>query len=135
RSFGPQRFNMLLLTVLAAVALALALMGIYGVISYAVTQRTHEIGIRIALGAQTYDVLGLIFRYGMTLTLGGIGLGLAASFALTRTLEGLLYVVKPTDPPTFIGVSLLLLAVALLACYIPAKRAAKLSPLETLRHE
>jgi putative ABC transport system permease protein len=135
RSIARQRFNMLLLTVLAAVALALAVMGIYGVISYAVSQRTHEIGIRLALGANTRDVLKIILRYGLRLTLAGVGIGLVASFALTRTLSGFLYAVKATDPATFIGVSLLLSAVALLACYIPARRAAKLDPLETLRRE
>jgi putative ABC transport system permease protein len=135
RSVARRRFNTLLLTVLAAVALALAVMGIYGVISYAVSQRTHEIGLRIALGAQTGDVLNLILKHGIRLTLAGVGVGLAASFALTRTLSGLLYVVKPTDPATFIGVSLLLSAVALLACYIPARRAAKLDPWKTLRHD
>jgi putative ABC transport system permease protein len=135
RSIARPRFNTLLLTVLAAVALALAVMGIYGVISYAVSQRTHEIGVRMALGAQTGDVLKLILKHGMRMTLAGVGLGLAASFALTRTLSGLLYAVKPTDPATFIAVSLLLSAVALLACYIPARRAAKLDPLKTLRHD
>jgi putative ABC transport system permease protein len=135
RSIARPRFNTLLLTVLAAVALALAVMGIYGVISYAVSQRTHEIGVRMALGAQTGDVLKLILKHGMRMTLAGVGLGLAASFALTRTLSGLLYAVKPTDPATFIAVPLLLSAVALLACYIPARRAAKLDPLKTLRHD
>jgi putative ABC transport system permease protein len=135
RSVARPRFNTLLLTVLAAVALALAVMGIYGVISYAVSQRSHEIGVRMALGAQTGDVLKLILKHGMRLTLAGVGVGLAASFALTRTLSGLLYAVKPTDPVTFIAVSLLLSAVALLACYIPARRAARLDPLKTLRHD
>ncbi len=135
RSIARPRFNMLLLTALAAVALALAVMGIYGVISYAVTQRTQEIGIRIALGAQAPDVLKIILKHGMTLILIGISVGLVAAYALTRTLSGLLYKVQPTDPVTFIAVSLLLSAVALLACYIPARRATKLNPLKTLRHD
>ncbi|MGH9937951.1 MAG: FtsX-like permease family protein, partial [Blastocatellia bacterium] len=135
RSVARPRFNTLLLAVLGAVALALAVVGIYGVISYAVSQRTPEIGIRMAIGARPRDVLKLVVKHGMTLTLAGVGVGLVASYALTRVLSGLLYGVRPTDPATFIGVSLLLSAVALLACYIPARRAAKLDPMETLRHQ
>ncbi|MGH9753331.1 MAG: ABC transporter permease [Blastocatellia bacterium] len=138
RSIAQPRFNTLLLTILAVVALALAIVGIYGVMSYAVSQRTHEIGIRMALGANSGDVLKLVIKHGMTLTLIAVGVGLALSFALTRLLSGWLgwlYQVKPTDPATFIGVSLLLSAVALLACYIPARRATKLDPMETIRHE
>jgi putative ABC transport system permease protein len=138
RSIARPRFNTLLLTVLAIVALALAVMGIYGVMSYAVSQRTREIGIRMALGANSGDVFKLVIRHGMTLTLIAIGLGLALSFALTRLLSGWLgwlYQVKPTDPLTFVGVPLLLSVVALLACYIPARRATKLTPMETLRRE
>ena len=138
RSISRPRFNMLLLTVLALVALALAVVGIYGVMSYAVSQRTREIGIRMALGANSGDVFKLVIRHGMTLTLIAVGIGLALSFALTRLLSGWLgwlYQVEPTDPVTFIGVPLLLSAVAFLACYIPARRATKLTPMETLRHE
>ncbi len=138
RSIARPRFNTLLLTALALVALALAVVGIYGMMSYAVSQRTREIGIRMALGANSGDVLKLVIRHGMTLTLIAVGVGLALSFALTRLLSGWLgwlYQVKPTDPVTFVGVSLLLSAVAFLACYIPARRATKLNPMETLRHE
>jgi putative ABC transport system permease protein len=138
RSIARPRFNTLLLTILALVALALAVVGIYGMMSYAVSQRTREIGIRMALGANSSDVFKLVIRHGMTLTLIAVGIGLALSFALTRLLSGWLgwlYQVKPTDPVTFIGVPLLLSAVAFLACYIPARRATKLTPMETLRHE
>jgi len=138
RSIARPRFNTLLLTALAVVALALAVVGIYGVMSYAVSLRMREIGIRMALGANSGDVFKLVIKHGMTLTLIAIGLGLALSFALTRLLSGWLgwlYQVEPTDPVTFIGVPILLSAVALLACYIPARRATKLDPMETLRHE
>jgi putative ABC transport system permease protein len=139
RSIARPRFNTLLLTALAVVALALAVVGIYGVMSYAVSQRMHEIGIRMALGANSGDVFKLVIKHGMKLTLIAVGVGLVMSFALTWLLSqwwlGWLYQVKPTDPVTFISVSLLLSAVALLACYIPARRATKLDPMETLRHE
>jgi putative ABC transport system permease protein len=138
RSIAQPRFNTLLLTALALVALALSIVGIYGVMAYAVSQRTREIGIRMALGANEGDVLKLIVKRGMKLTLISVGIGLALSFALTRLLSGWLgwlYQVKPTDPVTFIGGSLLLALVALMACYIPARRATKLDPMETLRHE
>jgi putative ABC transport system permease protein len=134
-SVARPRFYMLLLTIFASVALLLAMMGIYGVMSYAVMQRRHEIGVRLALGAQTRDVLKLVIWHGMAMILIGVVIGLFASFVLTRFLSGLLYGVKSTDPATFVGVTLLLSAVALLACFIPAMRATRVDPMVTLKHE
>lgn len=134
-SVGPRRTPMLLLTAFAGVALLLAMIGIYGVTSYHVTQRTQEIGIRMALGAQMRDVVSLILKGGMALALIGIGLGLLGAFALTRLLSSLLFGVQPTDIPTFIFVSLGLLVTALLACYLPARPATKVDPLVALRYE
>lgn len=134
-SVAPQRFTLLLLGIFALIALSLACAGIYGVMSYAVNQRTHEIGVRMALGAQSLDVLKLMLREGMGLVLVGLGLGLAGSFALTRVMRGMLFGVTPTDATTLVGVSGVLMAVALLACYFPARRATKVDPLVALRYE
>jgi len=129
------RFLTLLLTLFAGVALTLAAVGIYGVISYSVAQRTREFGIRMALGAQHRAVLGQVLRRGLLLTVGGVVIGLIGAFALTRFLSGFLFGVAPTDPATFAGVSLLLGVIAILASYIPARRATRVDPLVTLRAE
>ncbi len=135
RSIAQERFNVSLLSLFAAIGLILAAIGIYGVMSYAVTQRTHEFGLRIALGAQMKDVLRLVLGNGMTLALIGVVIGLAGAFALTRLMSSLLFGVTPVDAVTFVTVSILLLAVALVACYIPARRAMKVNPLIALRNE
>jgi putative ABC transport system permease protein len=135
QSVAPQRLNLMLLSIFAGIAFVLAIVGIYGVMSYAVTQRTHEIGIRMAIGAQPRDVFRMILGQGMFLTIIGIVAGLLGAFALTRLMATMLFSVKPTDPATFAAVALLLIGVALLACYIPGRRATKVDPVNSLRYE
>ena len=135
QSSAPRRFLMMLLTSFGGVALLLAAVGIYGVISYGISRRTHEIGIRLALGAQVTDVLKLVFRQGLMLILIGIGIGLAGAWVLTRIMSSLLFDVTPTDPATFSSVAVVLAAVATLACYLPARRATMVDPMIALRCE
>jgi predicted permease len=133
-TLGQRRLTMLLLGSFAGVALLLALIGIYGVVAYSVAQRTQEVGIRRALGAQQFDILSLVVQQGLTLTLIGGAFGIGGSLALTRIMKGLLFDVSATDPATFLGTALLFVAVASIASYIPARRAARIDPMEALRN-
>ena len=132
-ALATPRLTSFLLATFAAIALALAAVGIYGVLAYLVSQRTHEIGIRLAIGANRTQVLGLILKQGMTLALGGIVIGVLAAFALTRLMQSLLYQVTASDPMTYVVVPLALLVVTLIASYLPALRATRVSPTTALR--
>jgi len=135
RAMSSRRFSMQLLVLFAALALVLSAVGIYGVVKFFVSQRTHEIGIRMALGAQPRDVLRLVFGFGLTMALAGVGIGLAAAVVVTRWISGMLYGVGSTDAITFVAAPLLLSLVALLACYLPARRAMRVDPIVALRYE
>jgi putative ABC transport system permease protein len=134
-SIAQERFRTLLLSSFSGIALVLAAVGIFGVISYSTSQRTHEIGIRMALGAQQRSVLRLILGQGVKLAMLGLGVGAVAALLLTRLMAGLLYGVSATDPLTFGAVAIVLLGVAVTACYIPARRAMRVDPMVALRHE
>jgi ABC-type antimicrobial peptide transport system permease subunit len=134
-SISDRKFSMILLGAFAGLALVLSSVGIYGVISYLIGQRTHEIGVRMALGAQRGDVLKLVLGEGVKLALLGAAIGLAAAFGLTRLMASLLYGVSASDPLTFAAVAFVLIGVALLACYIPARRAMRVDPSIALRYE
>jgi putative ABC transport system permease protein len=134
-SVTPRKFNLTLMMIFAAVALALAAIGIYGVVAYSVTQRTHEIGVRVALGAQQRDIVRLVLGEGARLALLGAVLGLAAAAALTRFMASLLFGVSIHDPLTFLAVAAVLVCVAAAACCIPARRAMRVDPMVALRYE
>jgi putative ABC transport system permease protein len=134
-SFAARRMSMMLLSIFAALALVLACVGIYGVISYLVGQRTHEIGVRMALGAQPSDISRLVIGRGVGMALIGVAIGTGAALGLTRLMASLLFGVGAHDPLTFGGVALLLMAVAVAACYLPARRAMKVDPIVALRYE
>jgi putative ABC transport system permease protein len=124
-----------MMAVLGVIALVLASVGVFGVMSYSVSERTHEIGIRMSQGAQTKDILSLVLRGGMSMTLLGLAIGLPIAFLLARTMSALLFNVQAADPVAFVVLPLMLLVVAAVACYVPARRAAKMDPLKALRHE
>jgi putative ABC transport system permease protein len=134
-SYWDKRLYGMLFASFAVIALLLAAIGVYGVMSYAVSQRTHEIGVRVALGAQLRDVLSLVVRRGVWLTVIGLAIGLVGAFGLTRVLSGVLFGVSPTDPASYIGISLVLFTVGLVASYVPARRAARVEPAVALRYE
>jgi len=135
RSLSSRRFSTVLLALFAGLALTLAAVGIYGIVAYSVTERTHEIGVRVALGAQRRDVMAMVVGQGMTMTIVGAAIGVAASAALARLMSSLLFGVSAVDPATFVAIPLLLIAVALAACYVPARRATRVDPLQSLRAE
>jgi ABC-type antimicrobial peptide transport system permease subunit len=135
QQIGSQRFTMLLLGAFAALGLALAAVGVYGVVSYSVAQSRRELGVRLALGAAKTRVLTRVVAKGLRLALVGVAAGVAGALAVTRFLSGLLYGVTPADPPTFAAASLVLMLVVLIASYLPARRAANIDPMVTLRHE
>ena len=132
---APRRFVMILLGLFAGIALTLVTIGVYGLLQYSTTQQTHDISIRMARGARSVNVLRSVVGQGLKLTLIGTGVGLAGALAVTRVIRSLLYGINPTDPLTFVCVSLLLVGVALLATYIPARRAARIDPMDALRYE
>jgi putative ABC transport system permease protein len=134
-SLSQRRFSMEMVGLFALTALLLAGLGIYGVISYIVSERTHEIGIRLALGAQRQNILRMVLRQGLTLAIIGAAVGFVCGLIVSHLMAGLLYGVRPTDPVTFAAVALLLIGVAALACYIPARRAIRVDPLVALRYE
>jgi putative ABC transport system permease protein len=134
-SMARQRMALIVLGVFALVALVLAASGLYGLVAHSVTERTHEIGVRMALGAGQGDVIRLVIAHGLSMTLAGIAIGVGGAAALSASLEGLVFGVQPTDPATFAGVSVMLLVVSVAACYLPAWRATRIAPTTALRAE